>query len=122
MLDCGWWKVKHINKGVPYGWGNASTLEEFDKGIAEGKYAGNVPEDKSRCRSPCSVGVDCTGLLSVCWSLPKAIAARDIPDIAETIDIEEIRQGDVFAIRSHVMLFKEFLDVEKTMVKIIDST
>ena len=31
-------------------------------------------------------------------------------------------QGDVFAIRSHVMLFKEFLDVEKTMVKIIDST
>jgi hypothetical protein len=38
VLDCGWWKVNQINIGVPYGWGNASTLEEFDKGIKEGKY------------------------------------------------------------------------------------
>lgn len=122
VLDCGWWKVNQKNKGVPYGWGNASTLEEFDNGIAEGKYAGNVPEDKTRYRSWFSIGVDCSGLLTVCWDLPKKIVARDIPNIAECIEFEEIMQGDVFAISSHVMLFKEFLDVEKTMVKIIDST
>jgi hypothetical protein len=122
VLECGWWKANQMNKGVPYGWGNASTLEEFDLGIAEGKYAGNVPEDKSKYKSCFSVGVDCSGLLTVCWDLPKQIAAKDIPNIAEIINIQEIMQGDVLAIRSHVMIFKEFLDREKTMVKIIDST
>lgn len=121
-LDCGWWKVNQINTGVPYGWGNASTIEEFDIGIEMGKYAGNVPEDTSRYGSWCSVGVDCSGLLTVCWELPKKIAARDIPNIADVIDVEDIRQGDVFAIRTHVMLFKEFADSEKTKVRIIDST
>jgi hypothetical protein len=122
VLDCGWWKVNQMNVGVPYGWGNASTLEEFDRGLKEGKYAGNVPEDKSRYGSWYSIGVDCSGLLTVCWDLPKKIAAKDIPNIAEIIEIEDIKQGDVFAIRSHVMLFKEFIDEGKTIVKIIDST
>lgn len=46
-LDCGWWMPNQMNKGIPYGWGNASSLEEFDQGIKNGKYAGNVPEDTS---------------------------------------------------------------------------
>ncbi len=121
-LDCGWWVPNQINKGIPYSWGNASTLEEFDNGIAMGKYAGNVPEDTSRYGSHNCVGVDCSGLLTVCWELPKKIAARDIPGIAEVIDIKDVRQGDVFAIRSHVMFFKEFIDEEKSRVRIIDST
>ena len=89
---------------------------------ADGKYAGNVPEDTSRYGSWNTVGVDCSGLLTVCWGLPKKIAARDIPNIAKVIDISEIRQGDVLAIRSHVMIFKEFIDEEKSRVRIIDST
>ena len=44
-FDCGWWKPGQLNIGIPYGWGNASSLEDFDLGIAVGKYAGNVPED-----------------------------------------------------------------------------
>lgn len=122
VLTCGWWKVNQVNIGIPYGWGNASSLEEFDAGIEMGKYAGNVPEDTSRYGSRCSVGVDCSGLLTVCWELPKKIAARDIPVIAEVIDVKDIRRGDVLAIRSHVMLFKEFLDEEKMKVRIIDAT
>ena len=61
-------------------------------------------------------------LKSLIKGLPKKIAARDIPNIAETIDISEIRQGDVLAIRSHVMIFKEFIDEEKSQIRIIDST
>lgn len=122
VLDCGWWKPNEKNIGVAYGWGNASTIEEFDQGITAGKYAGNVPEDTSRYGSKYVVGVDCSGLLTVCWELPKKIAARQIPDIADVISIEEIRQGDVFAIRTHVMLFKEFIDEERSRVRIIDST
>lgn len=123
-LNCGWWRVNEKNIGVPYGWGKASTLAEFDRGIKEGKYAGNVPEDKTRKGSYESVGVDCSGLLTVCWELPKKIATRDIPNVAVKLaSLEEIRQGDVFAkIGSHVMLFKEFADIEKTVVTIIDAT
>ena len=36
--------------------------------------------------------------------------------------MKDIKQGDVLAIRSHVMLFKEFLDEDKSKVRIIDST
>lgn len=121
-FDCGWWKPGQLNIGIPYGWGNASSLEDFDLGIAEGKFAGNVPEDTSRFGSHECVGVDCSGLVTVCWELPKKIRARDIPEIADLVDIKDIRQGDVFAITSHVMLFKEFTDEEKSRVKIIDST
>ncbi len=123
VLDCGWWKVGEVNKGVAYGWGNASTIEEFDAGIEEGMLAGNVPEDKSRRGSKHSVGVDCSGLLTRCWNLPKKIATRDIPKFADKISLEEIRQGDVFAkVGSHVMFFIEFMDEEKKRVKIVDST
>lgn len=124
VLDCGWWKVNEVNVGIPYGWGNASTLEEFELGIKEGKYAGNVPEDKKRYGSYNTVGVDCSGLLTVCWELPKKIATRDIPEYATVVEnLDEIRQGDVFAkVGSHVMFFKEFADAEKKEVIIIDST
>ena len=110
--------------GIPYGWGNASTIEEFEIGIREGKYAGNVPEDKKRYGSYNSVGVDCSGLLTICWELPKKIATRDIPEYATVVkSIDEIQQGDIFAkIGSHVMLFKEFADTEKKKAIIIDST
>lgn len=124
ILDCGWWKVNEINIGIPYGWGNASTLEEFELGLKEGKYAGNVPEDKKRYGSYHTVGVDCSGLLTVCWGLPKKIATRDIPNYATVVNnLDEILQGDVFSVPgSHVMFFKKFVDEEKREVVIIDST
>lgn len=123
ILHCGWWKAGEANTGVAYGWGNASTIEEFDAGIVDGKLAGNVPEDKSRMGSKYSVGVDCSGLLTRCWNLPKKIATRDILKVADKITLDEIRQGDVFAkVGSHVMFFMEFLNREKNRVRIVDST
>lgn len=124
IFDCGWWKVNEVNVGIPYGWGNASTLEEFEQGIKNGKFAGNVPEDTKRYGSHHTVGVDCSGLLTVCWELPKKIATRDIPEYATLIEnLEDIKPGDVFAKPgSHVMFFKEFADTSKTEVLIIDST
>ena len=105
-------------------WGNASTLEAFETGLCEGKYAENVPEDKSRYGSHQTVGVDCSGLLTICWGLPKKIATRDIPQYADALEsLEEMQQGDVFAkVGSHVMLFKEFADEAKEEVVIIDAT
>ncbi|WP_288683018.1 hypothetical protein [uncultured Eubacterium sp.] len=123
-LDCGWWKPNHKNIGVPYAWGLGSTLEEFEKGIESGKYAGNVPEDKSRKISYECVGVDCSGLLTECWELAQKISTRVIPEYADEIErIEEIQQGDALAkLGSHVMLFKEFTDETKKVAIIIDAT
>ena len=123
-LDCGWWKANQKNVGVPYGWGLGSTLEEFENGINAGKYAGNVPEDKSRKISYDCVGVECSGLLTVCWNLPQKITTRVIPEYASVVEnIDEIQRGDVFAkIGSHVMFFKEFADEDKKVAIIIDAT
>lgn len=123
-LACGWWKPGEENVGIPYSWGNASTIEEFDAGIRAGRFAGNVPEDKSRYPSRCTVGVDCSGLLTVCWGLPKKIATRDIPLYADVIDrLDDIQQGDVFAkVGSHVMFFVDFADSAKQNAVIIDAT
>lgn len=123
-LNCGWWKVNSKNKGIPYSWGGASTIDEYDKGILEGKYAGNVPENKSRYSSYDCVGVDCSGLLTVCWNLQKKVSTRDIPNIATKIEtLKDIRQGDIFAkIGSHVMFFVEFISEDHDLAIIIDST
>lgn len=123
-LSCGWWQFGKVNVGIPYNWGGICSIEEFGDGIKFGKYAGNVPEDKSRRTSLECVGVDCSGLLSVCWELDKKIATRDIPIVANVIDnLNEIQQGDVFAlVGSHVMFFIKFKDINKDIAVIVDST
>ena len=121
-LDCGWYLPDQINIGVPYSWGDASTLQEFENGIKSGKYAGNVPDVKPCKVSAHTVGVDCSGLITVCWDLPKKIAARDIPGISDVIGIDKAEPGDVFAADTHVMLIYEFMDEKHEKVKIIDST
>ncbi|MBE5777970.1 MAG: hypothetical protein E7331_01415 [Clostridiales bacterium] len=123
-LHCGWWKPNQWNIGIPYGWGNGSTLEAFAKGLTEGKYAGNVPEDTSRYGSHCTVGVDCSGLLTVLWELPKKIATRDIPLFADVLDdLTRIRPGDVLAKPgSHVMFFMDFTAADMKRAIIVDST
>lgn len=123
-LDCGWWKADSVNIGIPYSWGNASTIEEFDAGLQAGKFAGNVPEDKKRPVSHHTVGVDCSGLLTVCWGLPKKIATRDIPQYADIVEnLEDIKQGDIFAkIGSHAMFFIEFVASEMNAVRVVDAT
>ncbi|MBE5796029.1 MAG: hypothetical protein E7327_01460 [Clostridiales bacterium] len=124
MMACGWWKPGEVNVGVPYGWGNASTIEAFDAGIRSGKYAGNVPEKKGGRASRHTVGVDCSGLLTICWELPRRISTREIPDYASVIEcVDDIRQGEVFAkVGSHVMFFVAFLDAEGQDAVIVDAT
>lgn len=123
-FQCGWWQIGQLNTGVPYSWGNASTLDEFGDGIRAGMYAGNVPEDKRRRISRFTVGVDCSGLLTRCWQLPQRITTRDIPAFADVLScIDEIQPGDVLAKPgSHAMIFVRFEDSERRKAIIIDAT
>ena len=93
----GWWQVGE-NVGVPYCWGGASTLEAFDAGLACGKFAGNVPLVKPAPVSRHCVGVDCSGLMCICWRLPRRISTREIPTVADQLPSTDLLlPGDILA-------------------------
>lgn len=122
IYKCGWWRAHKKNVGMAYNWGGNSTIEEFAEGIARGKYAGNVPDRRSNPISKECVGVDCSGLLSRCWQLPKKIATRDVANISDRLeDILALQKGDALLLPGkHVMIFVRFVDED--IVKIIDCT
>lgn len=122
IYRCGWWRLNKKNIGMAYNWGGNSTIKEFKEGIANGKYGGNVPDLRSNPISKECVGVDCSGLLSRCWQLPKKLATRDIANISDRLsDVSLLQQGDILLLPGkHVMIFIEFVDED--IVKIIDCT
>lgn len=119
----GWWQVGE-NVGVPYCWGGASTLEVFDAGLACGKFAGNVPLVKPAPVSRDCVGVDCSGLMCICWGLPRRISTREIPTVADLLPSTDLLlPGDILAKPgSHVMFFMAFADEQRSTVRIVDAT
>lgn len=120
--NCGWWIMDQFNEGIPYNWGGCATIEEFDIGIREGKFAGNVPDFRDNGFSNYCVGVDCSGLVTICWELTKRVSTRSITSIASPLDsMELLLPGDIILLLgSHVMIFISFLDDEKKHVQIID--
>lgn len=66
----GWVQVG-TNYHIPYQWGGFYTLDGFNNGIDDGKYAGDKATDCSTnwCVSAFAVGVDCSGFVSRCWNL-----------------------------------------------------
>lgn len=122
--NCGWWIINQFNKGIPYNWGGFSTIEEFDTGITAGKFAGNVPDFRDNVVSKYCVGVDCSGLVTICWDLTERLSTKSITNIASSLDsMDLLLPGDVILLPgSHVMIFINFVDNEKTCVKIVDAS
>lgn len=120
---CGWWKVNQNNKGIPYNWGGCSSLQDFERGIIEGKFAGNVPDLRSNISSRECVGVDCSGLVTICWNTEERITTGTIPVIAVPLETTGLLlPGDVLLLPgSHVMIFLNFTDETKTKAEIIDA-
>lgn len=119
----GWWQIGE-NTGIPYCWGGTSTIESFDAALSCGKYPGNVPISKPAPVSHDCIGVDCSGLLCICWELPRRISTRDIPSVADQLpSADQLLPGDILAKPgSHVMLFIAFANTEHTIVRIVDAT
>jgi hypothetical protein len=117
----GWSTNGTVNLGLPYKWGGFSSIEEFERGIAEGKYAGDV-----HCRevSPDAVGLDCSGFVSRCWGLETKRSTRSLGAICVELDsFQDMLPGDAInKYDSHVRLFEKFLDPEKTRVRVYEST
>ncbi len=94
-----------LNVKVPYKWGGFNTLDQFDAGLLEGKYAGD--NATSGVSSAC-VGVDCSGFVSRCWTLPSHYSTRMMDDNI-TISYgdnnwSQIKPADAVHIPGHVRL------------------
>lgn len=68
ILTPSWVQVGQ-NQRIPYKWGGWSTVAQFDAGIADGQYAGDI--NTSAVDWGHSVGADCSGFVSVCWKTSK---------------------------------------------------
>jgi hypothetical protein len=121
----GWYADGRVNVGIPYCWSGESTLEEFDQGLLEGRPAGYVFRNRSRPpSSSLPIGVDCSGLVSVCWKLKTRRATSNLAQDCLSLDsYDDLLPGDVLnRAGRHVMLFKEWVDDKHERLRVIEAT
>ena len=106
------------NQGVAYQWGGFSSVEDFETGVSQGKYAGDI-DCTQMATSRYAVGVDCSGLVSRCWKLPEKESTRSLPKhCIELEDTSQLRAGDILnKYDAHVVLFKSYVDGSKSSIE-----
>ncbi len=121
QYPCAWWRVDGENRGMPYCWGGWSTQTQFLDGLAHGKYAGNVPDGRPGYISHACVGMDCSGLVSVCWHLPKKLSTRDFAPLCDAVSPQDMLAGDILLYPGrHVILFDDY--GENGCIHVVEST
>lgn len=111
------------NVGIPYKWGGFSSIEQFDNGIRTGKLAGHLPKKGSSPASDQAVGVDCSGLVSRCWDLPRKHSTRSLGNICYELEsFENLRPGDIVnSFDGHVVIFESFANAERTRISVYEA-
>jgi hypothetical protein len=124
----GWWLALQPNVGLPYKWGGFDTPQQFDRGLREGKYAGDIYSAEKRrlldaAVSLRAVGVDCSGFVSRCWRLPRSYSTRELPRLCDPIrDFALLQPGDIFnRHNAHVRLFAGWADLARTRVRVYEA-
>ncbi|MBC8127635.1 MAG: C40 family peptidase [Gloeobacteraceae cyanobacterium ES-bin-144] len=117
----GWWKPGVPAKGMPYQWGGFDTPETFLTKIAAGKKAGDVGDAAKRKlgdagTSAESCGIDCSGLVSRCWKLPRPYSTRELPSICTPLEAwDRLQPGDILLNNQHVLLFVRWIEPGKVI-------
>ncbi len=109
------WVGVGSNTKVPYKWGGFNTLDGYDSGLTEGKYAGD--NATSGVSSYC-VGVDCSGFVSRCWKLESHYSTRMMDDYITIAysDWTDLQPADAVHKPGHVRLFVEHNDNNSLLV------
>ena len=127
------WKANQPAQSIPYQWGgfssingyNLSAPKDFDEqytgtGFFEGRihFAGDINFEDYTSQA---CGLDCSGFVSRCWNLPYKHATYTFSDVVSPIRYYELQSGDILNIPYyHVILFKEFVDEENTLIRTIE--
>jgi hypothetical protein len=115
------WQPGEQASGLPYKWGGFDTIASFEKGIAQGKAAGDLYNLEKRRKggaavSAQAVGLDCSGFISRCWRLPKKYATSTLPSVCVKLrSSAELQPGDILnQPGGHVVLFVRWLDANQS--------
>lgn len=113
----GFWVPNQLNVGVPYKWGGFDSIADFDAGIENARYGGDIitKRDIPNGVSDEAVGVDCSGFVSRCLDLPRQYSTHELPDLMVPIAIREpLKKADLIVKpRVHCMIFLKFEDAEQ---------
>jgi hypothetical protein len=107
----GWWKPGQLARGMPYQWGGFDTPESFQKALSKGKFAGDIGSTEKqrlgdRAVSKEACGIDCSGLISRCWNLPRPYSTKELPSISRRLKSwDDLKPGDILLNYRHVLLF-----------------
>lgn len=119
----GWRLDGSSNIGMPYAWGGFSSIEDFERGLREGRLAGHVPSSEHMTASSYSVGLDCSGLVSRCWELPLKQSTRSLGSLCTELEsYDDLLPGDIInKFDSHVVLFMGYVDPERQRMRVIEA-
>jgi hypothetical protein len=124
----GWWTPQAWNVSIPYQWGGFATLAEFDRAVASGHAAGDVYTSEKRRLLDAAVsaeatGIDCSGLISRCWNLPRSYSTRELPNLCEPLPSwDDLRPGDILnTYNAHVFLFAGWSDAARSKLVAYES-
>ncbi len=120
----GWSLEGDDNVGVSYQWGGFSSLEQFDRGVADGMWAGHLPVRGGAPPTRKAVGVDCSGLVSRVWGLSNKQSTNSLPRICVRLhSYDELQPADVLnRAGHHTMIFKEWVGEGRQRLRVIEST
>jgi len=108
----GFWVPGQLNVGVPYKWGGFDSIADFDAGIKNGKFAGDITAKRhiENGVSDQAVGVDCSGFVSQCLNLPRQYSTDELPALMRALANPECLQKADLIIKphAHCMIFLEF--------------
>jgi type IX secretion system substrate protein len=106
------------NARVPYKWGGFNTLTQFDVGLVQGKYAGDI---NTNGVSSYAVGVDCSGFVSRCWQMSYHASTSYMPNITNLYsNWSNLKPGDAIHKVGHVRLY--ISTQPNGRIKVVEST
>lgn len=97
------WLIIGSNARIPYKWGGFNTIAQFDAGLENSKYAGDIITSGV---SSYALGVDCSGYVSRCWQLNEHVSTAYMHTITTQYSSwDNLKPGDAIHKVGHVRLF-----------------
>jgi cell wall-associated NlpC family hydrolase len=102
--------------GLPYDWGGDDSSTTFSRKLATGKYAaGSHQKHECVACGHCTIGTDCSGLVSYCWHLPRHFGTSELSQFSSLASdmhfniYKDLRSGDaLLSPGHHVVLFDKY--------------